>query len=431
MAVSKKPVSKVVATSVKKVVAQVKKATPVPSKAVAKPMPTIKKAVPSKAVAPVKKAATPVAKVVAVPAKKAAAPVAKVVATPAKKAAAPVAKVVAAPAKKAAAPIAKVVATPAKKPVAPVKQVITATKTAPKTTPAKTTVAKVTAKKGAEAKKPVVEVKAAPPSRPARPRARVVNKEPKIKKEKIDKNKRVSTAKRVEVATGIKLNESEKRQIAELAKKKLKKPQRKQPEVYVKKPVKESLPREITPSNILPTRKTFQQMQQENRRQEMQELADRKNIEIPKTTAQGKVNYNPNYANSVLDAKTVDLPITNVRYNDSELAEFRELIIRKIESARKELNYLQGLITRKDGNGDLDDGRYMTMEDGTISMEREQLSQMASRQIQFIDHLEKALVRIENKTYGICRVTGKLIDKARLRAVPHATLSLEAKMSKA
>ena len=61
-------------------------------------------------------------------------------------------------------------------------------------------------------------------------------------------------------------------------------------------------------------------------------------------------------------------------------------------------------------------------------MEREQLGQMASRQVQYIDHLEKALIRIENKTYGVCRVTGKLIDKARLRAVPHATLSLEAKL---
>jgi RNA polymerase-binding transcription factor DksA len=77
--------------------------------------------------------------------------------------------------------------------------------------------------------------------------------------------------------------------------------------------------------------------------------------------------------------------------------------------------------------GDESDNRYMTMEDGSISMEREQLSQMASRQITFIDHLEKAIMRIENKTYGICRVTGKLIDKARLRAVPHATLSIEAK----
>ncbi|RYZ16089.1 MAG: TraR/DksA family transcriptional regulator [Chitinophagaceae bacterium] len=109
------------------------------------------------------------------------------------------------------------------------------------------------------------------------------------------------------------------------------------------------------------------------------------------------------------------------------MTEFRELINRKLETAKKELLYLQGLITRKDEGGDLDEGRYMTLEDGSMSMEREQLSQMASRQIQFIDHLEKAIMRIENKTYGICRVTGKLIDKARLRAVPHATLSIEAK----
>jgi RNA polymerase-binding transcription factor DksA len=71
----------------------------------------------------------------------------------------------------------------------------------------------------------------------------------------------------------------------------------------------------------------------------------------------------------------------------------------------------------------------MTMEDGGLSMEREQLAQMASRQIDFIEKLEKALMRIENKTYGICRVTGRLIEKARLKAVPHATLSMEAKMN--
>jgi RNA polymerase-binding transcription factor DksA len=111
------------------------------------------------------------------------------------------------------------------------------------------------------------------------------------------------------------------------------------------------------------------------------------------------------------------------------LNEFRELIARKLETARKELSYLQGLITRKDEmGGDNDDARYMTMEDGSVSMEREQLGQMACRQITYIDHLEKASMRIENKTYGVCRVTGKLIDKARLRAVPHATLSLEAKL---
>ncbi|WP_344974728.1 TraR/DksA family transcriptional regulator [Compostibacter hankyongensis] len=116
------------------------------------------------------------------------------------------------------------------------------------------------------------------------------------------------------------------------------------------------------------------------------------------------------------------------RYSDNELQEFRTIIQQKLETARKELAYLQGLITRKDEAGTDDtENKYMSMEDGSGTLEREQLNQMASRQIQFIDHLEKALMRIENKTYGICRVTGKLIEKARLRAVPHATLSIEAK----
>ncbi|MCE3281416.1 MAG: TraR/DksA family transcriptional regulator [Chitinophagaceae bacterium] len=154
-----------------------------------------------------------------------------------------------------------------------------------------------------------------------------------------------------------------------------------------------------------------------------------KDVKIPRTTVKTSVPYQPGY--TPLDQRR-DLYRSNepiVRYSDTELNEFRELINKKLEAAKKELAYLQGLITRKDEmGGDETDNRYMTMEDGSMSMEREQLSQMASRQIQYIDHLEKALIRIENKTYGICRVTGKLIDKARLRAVPHATLSLEAKL---
>jgi RNA polymerase-binding transcription factor DksA len=158
-------------------------------------------------------------------------------------------------------------------------------------------------------------------------------------------------------------------------------------------------------------------------------------VKIPKTSATGKVPYEPDFTHSVLDSPREEeqqpSSVPSMRYSDSELHEFKTLIQRKLESAKKELAYLQGLITRKDEmGGDNDDGRYMTMEDGSLSMEREQLSQMASRQITFIDHLEKALMRIENKTYGVCRVTGKLIEKARLRAVPHATLSMEAKTSK-
>jgi len=158
-------------------------------------------------------------------------------------------------------------------------------------------------------------------------------------------------------------------------------------------------------------------------------VAAPKPVVLPKIHTKTSRKYQPEFTKSVLDQPAHDLGAPIVRYSDTDLAEFRDLINRKLESAKKELAYLQGLITRKDEmGGDNDDARYMTMEDGSMSMEREQLSQMASRQITFIDHLEKAIMRIENKTYGICRVTGRLIDKARLRAVPHATLSIEAKM---
>ena len=151
-------------------------------------------------------------------------------------------------------------------------------------------------------------------------------------------------------------------------------------------------------------------------------------VVIPEIKTKTVRKYEPEFTKSVLDTPQEEQTGPTMRYSDAELGEFRELINRKLDAAKKELAYLQGLITRKDEmGGDNDDARYMTMEDGSMSMEREQLSQMASRQITFIDHLEKAIMRIENKTYGICRVTGKLIDKARLRAVPHATLSIEAK----
>jgi RNA polymerase-binding transcription factor DksA len=154
-----------------------------------------------------------------------------------------------------------------------------------------------------------------------------------------------------------------------------------------------------------------------------------KPVVIPKITTKTVRKYQPEFTKSVLDRPKQDPGAPMQRYTDVDLAEFKDLILRKLEAAKKELGYLQGLITRKDEmGGDETDNRYMTMEDGSLSMEREQLSQMASRQITFIDHLEKALMRIENKTYGVCRVTGRLIDKARLRAVPHATLSIEAKM---
>lgn len=153
-----------------------------------------------------------------------------------------------------------------------------------------------------------------------------------------------------------------------------------------------------------------------------------KEVKVPKINTKTSVPYEPGYTPMEKRVEIAEPTSPLVRYSDSELTEFRDIINKKLDAAKRELAYLQGLITRKDTGGEDVDARYMTMEDGSMSMEREQLSQMASRQITYIDHLEKAIMRIENKTYGVCRVTGKLIDKARLRAVPHATLSLEAKL---
>lgn len=117
------------------------------------------------------------------------------------------------------------------------------------------------------------------------------------------------------------------------------------------------------------------------------------------------------------------------RYSDSELQEFKELIQDKLKVAKQELNALTTSLSSPNANGTEDtSGAYKTLEDGSATMEKEQINQLAARQKKFIDNLENALVRIENKTYGICRETGKLIQKERLRAVPHATLSMEAKL---
>ena len=117
------------------------------------------------------------------------------------------------------------------------------------------------------------------------------------------------------------------------------------------------------------------------------------------------------------------------RYSDSELQEFKELIQDKLRSSKEELNALTSSLSNPNANGTEDtSGAYKTLEDGSATMEKEQINQLAARQKKFIDNLENALVRIENKTYGICRETGKLIPKERLRAVPHATLSMEAKL---
>ena len=117
------------------------------------------------------------------------------------------------------------------------------------------------------------------------------------------------------------------------------------------------------------------------------------------------------------------------RYSDTELQEFKDIILEKLRIAKEELNSLSASLSNPKANGTDDTaGTYKTLEDGSATLEKESINQLAARQKKFIEQLEAALVRIQNKTYGICRETGKLIQKERLMAVPHATLSMEAKL---
>ena len=116
------------------------------------------------------------------------------------------------------------------------------------------------------------------------------------------------------------------------------------------------------------------------------------------------------------------------RYGDTELEEFRTIIEQKLEEAKEALEILKGSLSHKDDHGTNDTGRsFNMMEDGAETLMREENAQLASRTEKFITNLEHALIRIKNKSYGICRKTGKLISKDRLKLVPHTTLSIEAK----
>jgi len=118
----------------------------------------------------------------------------------------------------------------------------------------------------------------------------------------------------------------------------------------------------------------------------------------------------------------------SVRYSDGDLQEFKEIILAKIQKAEKDLEILQSSYKNGAGNGTEDTSpTFKSFDDGTDTMAKEANMQLATRQQKFIRDLNNALIRIENKTYGVCRVTGKLIQKERLKLVPHATLSIEAK----
>jgi len=118
------------------------------------------------------------------------------------------------------------------------------------------------------------------------------------------------------------------------------------------------------------------------------------------------------------------------RYTDEELAEFKEIILKKLDKAQQDYDLLKKTITHSESNDTEDTSpTFKVLEEGAATLSKEEAGRLAQRQQKFIQHLKGALVRIENKSYGICRETGKLISKERLRAVPHATLSIEAKQN--
>lgn len=118
------------------------------------------------------------------------------------------------------------------------------------------------------------------------------------------------------------------------------------------------------------------------------------------------------------------------RYSDEELAEFKAIILQKLDKARKDYELLKDSITHSESNDTQDTSpTFKVLEEGAATLSKEEAGKLAQRQLKFIQHLQAALVRIENKTYGICRATGKLIKPERLRAVPHATLSIDAKQA--
>ena len=115
------------------------------------------------------------------------------------------------------------------------------------------------------------------------------------------------------------------------------------------------------------------------------------------------------------------------RYSDSELEEFKAIIEEKLSGARREFEFYREQL---ESSGQDADAKVRGLDDGIQNADKERIAGLAARQQKLIKHLENALIRIENKIYGVCRVTGKLISKERLRAVPHATLSIEAKLKK-
>jgi len=278
-------------------------------------------------------------------------------------------------------------------------------KTPSKAKPVSKSKAKVAKKKEVKKSKPAVKKSAKKPAGKAKP---------KIKKS-LPKAKTAHKVKpKVSTKTVIK-----KKEIPAAKSKVVSKPaaKTKAPVAPIKKP--------IVDKNIKPTSPVKKEESKQETPEKNTTPANRPSVGRPMP-----VNRRPEPARAIISNSKPEAETGKNRYSDKELEEFREIINEKLTNARRELATLQAQMTAANEHGTDDTAStFKILEDGSDSLAKEEAGQLASRQKKFIEQLENALVRIENKTYGICRVTGKLIPKERLRAVPHTTQSIEAKLN--
>lgn len=184
-------------------------------------------------------------------------------------------------------------------------------------------------------------------------------------------------------------------------------------------------PKPVSASKVKPVATAEKAVKKETKKEEKAVQKETKNKPlVTQVVAPNRPMAAPVVKKQVSTLESAD----KLRYNDDELTEFRDLINKKLDEARKDYDLLKQTLANTDNNGTDDTSpSFKMIEDGSETLSREETAQLAGRQEKFIKHLEDALLRIRNKTYGICRVTGRLISKERLRLVPHATLSIEAK----
>jgi RNA polymerase-binding transcription factor DksA len=323
------------------------------------------------------------------------------------------------PAKKAGKPVTK--KAPAKK-VAAKKPV--AKKPAPKKVVAKKPVKKIAAKKPAP-KKPAVKKPA--PKKPVAKKPAA--KKPAPKKVVAKKPVKKVTAKKPAPKKAVAKKSAKKVAPKKIvAKKPAPKPAKKvaakkpEPKKPVAKPVAKPVVAKAKPAAPAPKAAVVK--------------AEPKKLSKPeKRSYEGSIDPDPIHAPIIIPQAQIKVPKgamqdneNRVRYSDKELAEFKDIILKKLDEARKDYELLKATISHKDDHGTDDTSpTFKLLEDGSDVLSKEESNALAVRQQKFIQSLENALIRIQNKTYGICRVTGKLIGKDRLRVVPHATLSIEAK----